>query len=154
MSDSPPPSAPVSRAKLRSLILHHLSFTREGDWRERVSEDVGIQTTFSLRATRLKNHRLGVEFGLRMGEEGLIDLEIEYRLVFELTQSPEDDAERDSDYRSIAARLAPTIALPYIRETIQSVTGKASSTPIVLPVLNIGAAFSPESVELEVEDEE
>jgi preprotein translocase subunit SecB len=142
-------------ATLRGMFLQNVQFTKEDEWDHLIGEGKGITTNFSIRAARFPNGVVGVEFGVRIEEEGILSLRVDYRVEFDINNPPADPALLERIQRDAAAKLAPVVVFPYIRETIQSLTAKAGKTPIILPIINIGAAFKPENIEFEdVEEDE
>lgn len=135
-------------ARLKSLTLQELRFERKGKWPD-PDEGAGLElgANFALSAMRLAPGRLGVEFEVTIEPEGVFTFAVSYRMTFEV-DSPSPDQELGV-FRQVAARIAPIVAFPYIRETLTSMASKAGAPRMIaLPILNVGAFFDPDEIEV------
>lgn len=140
-------------AELKSVHLQDAHLRRLGSWPKSGKKAPQFDTEFGLTAKRLTDSLLGVEFGVTVKRERVVDAHVKYRMTFEVQGEPGE--ERDSMLRGVAARLAPIVAYPYVRETITSLFLKAGGPHLILPVLNVGALFSPDEIKItELEDNE
>lgn len=110
----------------------------------------------TLGVSRLAAGRIVVDLTLKSEDSGMLEFEIGYRLAIEVVpdQDQKESFEYDRVLRDIAARIGPVVLYPYLRETLSSFSLKAGLTPLVLPVMNVGTLFDPETIELPPVDEE
>lgn len=87
--------------------------------------------------------KLRVDFSYKSSSEYL-DLSLEYRLRFvQVGAKPED---MDAFWRRMVARMVPTIAMPYVREMVHSLTSRMGSSGYLVPVSNYGTVFDPDDI--------
>lgn len=141
------------KAQLTSLELGELHFQRRGLWPQAGDSGYDVDTRFGIQAVRIGPGELGVKFELSMKLPDVFELMVSYRMTF-TAPAPQGIGEVQF-FQRVAARVAPIVAFPYIRESIASITAKAGATsPVLLPIMNVGAMFQPESLKiLEVDDE-
>jgi hypothetical protein len=107
-----------------------------------------IPTEFKLRVGRLSQLELFVEFGVEIVEiHGLTGLCI-YRAEFSLKEGSPEAANAEEAFRSLAARLAPTLLYPFVREALHSAAARAHLPSIVAPIVNFSGVFDSASVEI------
>ena len=147
--NSAPPSGDV---KLDAIYLHRVQLERLGAWPEG-QEELDVSIKWGIGAVLLANGQLGVELGVKVEHEDMVALEVAYRM--ELSAAAEIPAKPgvEAFWRNAAARVAPIIAVPYIRETVHSLTGRALNESVLLPIANYGAYFKPEVIPLTFEIE-
>lgn len=141
-------SAPglVPAAQLNWLVLQHAHFDLLGDW-PGTKKGLEVTTNFHLSAVRLGAGELGVEFRLEMRQEGVFETTVAYRMGFAV-ETPEGEVETEV-FQRVAARIAPIVAFPYIREMVTSLAAKSGApAPIILPVLNVGGIFAPDGIQI------
>jgi preprotein translocase subunit SecB len=142
-----PASQVRSSANLVGMALHEARFKRIGPWPvPREDDGFDADTQFGLTARRLNRGELGVELELKVTVPEVFESAVSYRMQFSFDPDEIDEMET---CRAIAARVAPIVSYPYIREVLSSLAMRAGSpVPFTLPVLNVGAMFDPESIEI------
>jgi preprotein translocase subunit SecB len=142
--NAPPPAAGV---KLEAIYLQRIQMERIGPWPEDHDElELGIK--WGIGAVRLRNGRLGVEIAVQINQDEMISLEVAYRMELAATGDIPHRPGPDAFWRDAAAKVAPIIAVPYIREIVQSLSGRALNESVLLPIANYGAYFKPEEIVL------
>jgi hypothetical protein len=134
-------------ANLLNLFLYRVRYTDRRDSSGAVGDSLGAagNAQFLLSARLFSDDIVGVEFGTRLKtREGLV-AEIIYRMQFERGPGASEEYKGEAFAKQVAARIAPTVAFPFLRETLHSLTGK-SSEPFLLPILNVGTMFEPGAV--------
>lgn len=138
---------PTAGVKLESIYLHRVQMERIGPWPEDQDEvDLGIK--WGIGAVRLRGGRLGVEIAVQINHDEMISLEVAYRMELAATGDIPQRPGPEAFWRDAAARVAPIIAVPYIRELVQSLSGRALNESVLLPIANYGAYFKPEEIML------
>lgn len=128
-------------AKLLDLFLYRVRYTDR-----RADPSVGeAKTIFILSARLFSDETVGVEFGTRFKTDGGLVVEIIYRMQFGRGPGASEQYEAEAFAQQVAARIAPVVAFPFVRETLSTLTGK-SSEAVLLPIMNIGTLFDPETV--------
>ena len=132
--------------RLHALTLHDVEFRRTGA--KVPAADTEIPTLFQLGTTRLQAEALGVEFSLEVNLPDTFFARVVYRAVFVREGPPVSAEEEEAMWRAVAGRVAPMAIYPYIRETLSGLTARAGLPAVVLPILNIGGMFPPESIRI------
>ncbi len=135
--------APKIGFQLRDMALRRVEVERLGNLPDGPEE--GLTIRFQLGLDRPSDDELGVELILRVSHNDILQAEISYRGLFVYTGS-DDHPPTDSVLRSFAARVAPSILYPFIRETLASLVVKTGLPALVLPVLNFEGVFDQEAV--------
>lgn len=141
---APPPAAEV---KLDSIVLQRVQLDRLGSWPDG-EEDLDFDIRWGVGGVYLPGDRVGVEVAVRVVHADVVDLEVAYRLELSRSEGRAESSGAEQFWQAAVARLAPVIAVPYIRETVHSITGKAIGEGVMLPVANYGDYFSPEQIPL------
>lgn len=128
--------------ELIALNLHDVAFHATGRAPNGETE-AGIR--LGVRTSRPSRSELIVQLTMDLDHAEVLKFSVQYRLRLRLSRDPEGDL--DDFWRLCAARLAPTIAFPYFRETVNSLTAKAN-IPLLLPVTNVGALLDPSEIKL------
>ncbi|MBR9991200.1 MAG: hypothetical protein KFH98_15670 [Gemmatimonadetes bacterium] len=137
--------APPVGVNLLAVNLHDVEFKRLKDPDGPL--DAGGQLQLAIKVARPNETDLVVHILFRTEHPQLFKASALYGLRFRL----EDDADvgdREEYWRLVAAQLAPVIAYPYARETLNSLAAKAGISGLILPVLNVGAIVPPSDISL------
>lgn len=110
--------------------------------------DVDANLELHLRVQRPKVDTVAVELVVESGESDGADFSISCRVAITVEPTSDDELDHDAVLRGVAARIGPVVVYPYIREFLSTLSQRSGMQPIVLPVMNIGLMFDPESVEL------
>ena len=139
----PPPPAAVT---VNAVVLHSASFETIGSMPV-AGDERHMETTFELSTSWTEEGLLGVQFGLAVEIKETCNANIVFRGYFRRPDGQEPKAREDPFWQTVAARLAPTMIYPYIRETFTSLALKAGApTTLILPVINVGAIWKPDEV--------
>jgi hypothetical protein len=125
--------------------LQRLSFEQIEDAPE---EGFEPSLQFGIGLARLEELVLGVEYIVRFVENPYVRFEAAYRGAFERGEPFAEGESETQFWQSVAARIAPTVLYPYLRETASGVLGKAGFGRITLPIVMAGAMFKPEGLEI------
>jgi preprotein translocase subunit SecB len=134
--------APVA-VELIALNLHGVTFRMQG----RGAGVRDVRLNLSLNTGRPSSSDLLVRLTFSIEDADVFKAEAGYGLRFRLKEDAqlEDVA---TYWRTVAAQLAPVITYPYVRELINSLGLQSGMGRALLPVMNIGAVISPDSVEI------
>lgn len=133
-------------AQLVNLSLHRLRFK---DDRPAGGQAEEVHTEFLLNARLFDDGSVGAEFGVNCySTDRELRLRVVYRMEFTRGPGVPESLPADEFARQVSARIAPTVAFPFIREMVVSLTGKSGGPPITLPVINVGALFKPEQLRI------
>lgn len=145
------------RVRIGAPQIWRVEFQRQ----DTVSEQEGHQEGRSgnpelgLGIQRWSHDTIGVQLSAKIEDVEMISSRIDCRL--ELSIIPVDkerEVDFDRELRYAAARVAPVIMYPYIRETIMGLSLKAGLEPVVMPVINVAALFDPEELDVSPFSEE
>lgn len=140
--------------QLKSVVLQRMTFERLGK-RPREAE-TGLEVRFSLSTRRPTEATLQVRLTLQLVHSEVFEGAVSYIGTF--TRTGEPDANGEGQLRYFAAKVAPTILYPYIRETVTSVVVKSGLPALMLPIINFADVFDLDDVELApvggIDDEE
>lgn len=145
MPDQNSPDA-AFEVQLASLLLRRLAIERLGPLQEDSSRR--LEANLGIGAAKQEGNQLAVEMVVSVDHEGVVKLSATYRAVFRAS-----DEVPDEQWREFAARTAPTVMYPYIRETITGLVVKAGLPQLFTPILNFAAVFDPEDVDLDASAE-
>ncbi|HEY7770594.1 hypothetical protein [Longimicrobium sp.] len=140
----PDSAVPPVAAKLVDLYLYRVRYTERRTQSDE-DEEMAANTTFFLSARLFADRTVGVEVGTKVKTRAGLLVEVIYRTRFERGPGVQEDMPQEAFGRQVAARVAPVVAFPFIRETIASLTGKSGDT-FMMPVVNVGAIFDPDSL--------
>lgn len=101
---------------------------------------------FELGVARPSNVGLDIKLDVSLTHEGVLRAGLTY--VGRFLRLEAGAAPREEDLRFFAAKIAPTVLYPFIRETLASLVVKTGLPPLILPVLNFGEVFDPNEVEI------
>jgi len=96
---------------------------------------------------RFSDDEIGVELSVGLKDLPGFEIEATYRARFQII-STEEVEDLEVTLKTVAARIAPAALYPFVREVIASTLQRAGVSLPLLPVLNFGAMFDPETVEL------
>ncbi len=126
-----------------ALSLQELSFERlEGAPPEGKHE---TPVEFGLSVGDPSSGSLPIRLAVTIDERPAYRLRVVYGAVFRPTEDAPDE-NREASWRIVAARLAPTILYPFIRETIATVLQKAGLPALIAPVINFASLLPPEEI--------
>jgi hypothetical protein len=124
--------------------LYSAAFMRESD--DEIPAAAEGKIDFKLRLARLEFLKLGVEFGVSIEEvQGLV-ASVLFRMTLTLEEESPEAADPETAFRQAAARLAPTVMYPYVREALSSLATKAQIPNFVLPIINFGEIYSADEI--------
>lgn len=135
--------APV---QLESLYLETMNFSRLGTPSGEAPES---EIQFQLGVKWPSPRRIAVRVQMTVRAPDVLSSTIAYVVTLAKTE-PEDQA----FWRQVAARLAPIILLPYIREVFSSAALRAGFSEAFLPIINIGSAFDPDKINMQKEPDD
>jgi preprotein translocase subunit SecB len=136
-----------TQLRIASLELHKIQFEIL-DPSLAEDEDLDARLGFGLSVARPSVNSLGVEYGVQIAENPAFRMEIAYRATFERVPPFGEGEDQQKFWRVVAARMAPTVIYPYIRETATTLFAKAGFPPSLMPVLQVGAMFEPEDTDI------
>ena len=137
---------PVELAGLVLLQLHFEKLAR--DTSADTSPSSPLNLTLAVAEVSASRAVIDVTFALRV--EKAFDVTVAHRVVFRLPADRPQPDNIEDHWRQVAARLAPVVVYPYVREVVSSVTAKAGMAAATLPVLNVGAALDPATLNMPV----
>lgn len=143
---------PAAGVKLEAIYLHKVQMERLGPWPDD-HEELDLEIKWGIGAVQLSGGRLGVELSVQINREDMISLELAYRMELAATGEIPAKPGVEAFWRDAAARVAPIIAVPYMREAVHSLTGRALNESVMLPIANYGNYFKPEEIPLATEQE-
>lgn len=130
---------------VRSFRMDHLLFDRHGNppmTEHQVDIHVGLGV--------VPPHQDTIQVRLEMKVLGESFMRVETAWIVELCKTAhfEFDGTEDEAWRHIAARLAPVLLYPFVRETIVSTLKKAGLDGPIPPILDFRRVFDPDSISL------
>jgi preprotein translocase subunit SecB len=129
--------------RLVGLYLHEMQFIRfEGTPREEISQ---IPLTFNISTAWLSLEQIAVRLMVSFEIRNVAKVSVAYVATFK--DLDKDEEKPDMFWRQVAARLAPTVIFPYVRETISSMAMKSGLSQLNLPVLNVSVLFDPSTID-------
>jgi hypothetical protein len=135
--------------ELLAINLHDVIFHASGRaW----DPDSDSSLSLSVGTTRPSRLEIIVQVSLEVDDGPVVRATVAYRLRLKVTKDLAD-GDLEAFLRLTAARLAPVIAYPYIRETLHGLAMK-SGLPLVLPIANVGAMLNPDQVNVPPAPEE
>ncbi len=139
----PEPELQELEVGLRSVTLHDVSFELlPGDPKSLSA----VEVKADLGTAWVGADALAVEIAFSIEPGTVFRFSTRYRGVFEAAPGMKPDLE--SSWRIVASRVAPSVLIPYIRETFSTLAQKAGLRNQVLPLINIGAMWQPEEIQL------
>lgn len=130
---------------VRSFRLDHLLFDRRGrppEAKHQVDIQVGLGVVPPERDTIL------VRLEMKVRDESFMRIETAWVVELCKTSSFEFNGTEEEAWRHIAARLAPVLLYPFVRETIVSTLKKAGLDEPIPPILDFRQVFDPDSISL------
>lgn len=89
---------------------------------------------------------LTVRLRYRMIDPAVMDIDVAYAVVLRRTEKFEFDGDDLTAWRHVAARLAPVILYPFVRETIATTLQKAGLEGPMPPILDFRRVFDPANI--------
>jgi len=128
--------------QIQAMVLRKAVFELLGKLPHEASESP--TANFALTIGRPSADALIVELGLSLDHKEVLRSEVVYAGQWVSTDGGE--AMSDQDLKYFAAKVAPSILYPFLRETLASLSVKAGLPPLVLPVVNFERVFNPADV--------
>jgi len=148
---SPVPGVGV---QLTALFLRSLRFERLPQNEAPAPTSGELDANIGLGVGRPARDRLNVELSVAFETPGAARVEVTYLAQFRRASDAPAETPEEDYWRAIAAQVAPVVLYPYIRETINSLTGKAGIPSMILPVVNFRAMFDPAEIAIPSFDDE
>ncbi|MBP7148806.1 MAG: protein-export chaperone SecB [Acidobacteria bacterium] len=130
-------------------LLTEFTFRREGPIRS--MKDISPEIGFNLSVSRFAERVLGIALTASVGGIPNVSVSSCYRVLIEIEPGPHSRLLKEM--KLVAARLAPGLLYPFLRESIYSALLKAGLPPLVPPVIDIPSLFSIDDVEIPAFDE-
>jgi preprotein translocase subunit SecB len=134
---------PPVNVNLEGLFLLALDFQSKGKPQGGL---LNVPVNLKLALLRPEENVLVADLSLTIDMPTVVSATITYRCVFRAAAAPVE--EPNLYWRMVAARIAPAVAYPYIRETFGYLSLKAGHPQPLLPVMNVGAFFDPQTIDL------
>ncbi len=129
---------------ISSPRLYRITFARESE--EEIPEAAEGRIEFKLNLERHAPLQLGIEFGVGIEDVPGIEANVLFRMTCTLAEGSPEAKDPETAFRQAAARLAPTVMYPYVREALASLAQKAQIPSFVLPIVNFGRVYQAESI--------
>ena len=144
------PESNLTAIQLEHLGLKHTVFQRLGDRPKAGSPPPEVN--FGLGARFLPAGELLVELTVELSHEDVVEATVTYLGVFsrEEGEEPEPVEKLREEWRFFAAKVAPTVLYPYVRETLTTLALKSGLPALVVPIVNFAGVFDPADMALEV----
>jgi preprotein translocase subunit SecB len=136
--------------KIHSCRLDSLVFHRRGQPSE---SEHAIESEVGLGVSEPQGNLLTVRLNYRMADAAVMDIDAAYVVVLRRTEKFEFDGDELTAWRHIAARLAPVILYPFIRETIAATLQKAGLEGPMPPILDFRHVFDPANIKFAVAEQ-
>lgn len=128
----------IQSCRLDSLVFHRRGKPAEGE--HDIDSEVGLGVS------EPQGDLLTVRFNYKMVDPSVMDIDAAYVVVLRKTEEFEFEGDDLNAWRQIAARLAPVILYPFVRETIATTLQKAGLEGPVPPILDFRNVFDPENI--------
>lgn len=128
----------IQSCRLDSVVFHRRGKPTAGEH--------DIESEVSLGVSEPQGDRLTVRLSYRMIDPGVMDIDVAYAVVLRRTGSFKFDGDELTAWRHVAARLAPVIVYPFVRETIATTLQKAGLEGPMPPILDFRQVFDPENI--------
>lgn len=139
-------AAPAVSIQLESLALRSVEFERLGPLSP--GDDAALEANFSLQLGRPTEHSLSVDLSVEVEHPGVMKASVTYTAVFAQTSFLPGDRDPAEVWTQFAARNAPLVLYPYVRETMTMLTTKSGLPPFVPPILDFSRVFDPAVIQL------
>lgn len=138
-----PPKLPEVPFRIVALALQELNFKRLEGAPPKGPHETPVE--FTLAVGEPSSGALPIQLTVQMEEKDAFRVLVTYSVVIQqLQEVPEE--EREQTWRVLAARIAPTVMYPYIRETISSLVQKAAFPSFIAPIINFAKLIPPEEI--------
>lgn len=128
----------IQSCRLDSLVFHRRGKPPEG--KHEIESEVGLGVS------EPEGDLLTVRLNYKMADAAVMDIDAAYVVVLQRTDKFEFDGDELTAWRHVAARLAPVILYPFVRETIATTLQKAGLEGPMPPILDFRRVFEPESI--------
>jgi preprotein translocase subunit SecB len=128
----------VQACRLDSLVFHRRGMAPEGE--HEIESEVGLGVS------EPQGDLLTVRLNYKMVDASVMDIDAAYVVVLRRTEQFEFEGDELTAWRHVAARLAPVILYPFVRETIATTLQKAGLEGPMPPILDFRRVFDPESI--------
>lgn len=137
------PTAAHSDVRLVEMSLQSIRYARiDGSVAETQEMDFFLTTAF------VGSDKMITDFGVKSVTAGAVEVEIVYRALFQRESVPPDRANAELFWRTIAARVAPLVLMPYVRMAFSWATSQAGLPTLTLPLINPQGMLSPDEIEI------
>jgi hypothetical protein len=153
-AEAPPPrvapqkpktaAAPDAEVRLLAVALHDVAFELLGNRDLKPGEEIDVQFVLSTHWLS-PFEQLGVQLSLTVDAVDLARARVSYRAIL-AAANPGQKKNDERFWRIAAARIAPIVMYPYLRETFHTLMARSGKPSVLLPILNIGAAFDPDVI--------
>ncbi|MFC1531203.1 protein-export chaperone SecB [Gemmatimonadota bacterium] len=135
-----------------SCRLDHIHFIRRGG-SEDVDDSREVDTKVELGVAAPEGDTLSVRLKLTLDDAPVARISVAYVVTLRKTEQFRFEGSEADAWRNIAARLAPVILYPFLRETVATTLQKSGLPGPVPPILDFRRVFEPSEIKWEIEHE-